>query len=118
MTEHTPPVSQPGSEPAGVKSGPVVGIPTQVAHPWKAVARTIVATVLGLVLSGGLIALAEFLVELTTGTGFEAHSAAFLGFATVLTGALTRLLASPAVQPIAERIGLGTGVEQERAARV
>lgn len=83
---------------------------TQVAHPWRATARTAAATIIALipVLAVALPILAEELgphlpVSVTAALG---------GTAVVLTAlisAVTRIMALPQMQPLLEAVGLGAG---------
>lgn len=90
------------------------GIPTQVAHPWKSVARTFVAAGVGITvawlvrtLGVDLTALSQPIIDsLTTGAWAAA------------TGLAQWLLTRPRLQSFWAAIGLGTGVEKEPEIRV
>lgn len=86
------------------------GKPTQVAHPWRAVLRTFVAAIVGVVITWlagvgiDLEALAPAITESIT-----------LGLFTLVTGVVTGVLAHPAVNEWVERFlpFLATGVHTE-----
>lgn len=88
---------------------PAPGTPTQVAHPWKSVVRTVVAAGVGVgiawlvrVLGIDLTALSQPIIDsLTTGVWLA------------VTGFVQWLLTRPRLQPVLRAIGLGTGVEKE-----
>ncbi|WP_313816330.1 hypothetical protein [Citricoccus sp.] len=88
---------------------PAPGTPTQVAHPWKAVLRTIVAAAVGValawlvrVLGIDLTALSQPIIDSLTASAWVAG-----------TGLVQWLLTRPRLQPFLQAIGLGTGVEKE-----
>ena len=84
--------------------------PTQVAHPWRAVLRTFVAAVVGVVITWlaglgiDLEALAPAITDSIT-----------LGLFTLVTGVVTGVLAHPTVNTWVERYlpWLATGVHTE-----
>ena len=87
------------------------GKPTQVVHPWRAVLRTFVAAVVGVVITWlagvgiDLEALAPAITESVT-----------LGLFTLVTGVVTGVLAHPAVNAWIEKWVpfLATGVHTEK----
>lgn len=88
---------------------PVPGTPTQVAHPWRAVVRTLVASAVGVALAWlvrsvgiDLTALSEPMVDSLTTAVWVAG-----------TGLVQWLLTRPRLQPVLAVIGLSTGVEKE-----
>ncbi|MEV4902339.1 hypothetical protein AB0K08_13480 [Citricoccus sp. NPDC055426] len=92
------------------------GTPTQVAHPAKATVRTVVQTLvavaIGVVVLGPPIIdaiLAEPLVPDELRGALLAVSAVVVA----IGGIATRIMAIPGVNRLLERIGLGTGVENE-----
>jgi len=92
-----------------------VGTPTQVAHPWKAAVRTAAAYVAGAVL---VLIVAIPVVNDVMGEylpdAWEAWLTAAAAFLGALVTLVTRLMALPQLQDFLERLGLGTGVENER----
>lgn len=85
------------------------GTPTQVAHPWKAVLRTFVASGVGVALAW---------LARTFGIDLAELDAAIVDSLTVAVwavglGVAQWLLTHPRVMPVLEAIGLGTGVEKE-----
>ena len=93
---------------------PTPGTPTQVAHPWRAAVRTIVAY-LAVVIPALVVAIPVIADQLGPYLP-EAWAAWLLGAATflaTLVGLATRLMALPQVQAALETIGLGTGVHAE-----
>lgn len=93
------------------------GAPTQVAHPIRAVVRTVVQvgipTFLTLLLVVPLI-IEAILQEPSLPDGVRAWLVGLAAAITAISGVLTRIMAIPALQPWLERIGLGTGVDEER----
>lgn len=88
---------------------PAPGTPTQVAHPWRAVVRTVVAAA---------VAAALTWLARVTGIDLLPLSGAIIdsltiAFWTVLTGLVQWLLTRPQLQPLLRAIGLGTGAEDE-----
>lgn len=90
------------------------GTPTQVAHPWKATLRTVVAYVVALVpvlviaipiITDGL---GPYLPE-----GWVAWLLGAAAFLATLVAVVTRLMAVQQVQSFLAMLGLGTGVERE-----
>lgn len=83
---------------------------TQQQHPWRAVARTVLAVLIGVGLVVPLvvtIVLEQFDVYLPA-----AAKAWLLGasaFTVALSGAVTRIIAIPAVDAWLKRIGLASG---------
>lgn len=90
-------------------------MPTQVAHPWKATVRTIVAYV---VAGAALFVVAVPIVNDQLGAylpdSWEAWLLGAVGVITAIAGALTRIMALDQAQRFLALIGLGTGVEKER----
>lgn len=93
---------------------PTTGTPTQVAHPWRAAARTAVQIIVPALV---LFVVAQPVVEDQLGgylpDGWAAWYAAATGFLTALGATAARLMALPAAQRLLEAIGLGTGVHAE-----
>lgn len=87
------------------------GTPTQVAHPWRAVARTVVAWVVGAAALAPLIYEAIVQADAASATGWAAVA---LGVA----GAVTRVAALPQVEAFLQRFlpWLATGVHVEGTA--
>ena len=85
------------------------GTPTQVAHPWKAVVRTLLAYVVG----GAVAWLAHTLGIDLTGLEPAIVDSLALGVWTLVTGLVQWLLTRPRLQPFWAALGLGTGVEKE-----
>lgn len=85
------------------------GTPTQVAHPWRAVIRTILAWVVGLLVAWLARTIGIDLTELS-----EAMTDSLtVGVWAVVTGFTQWLLTRPAVVKILEFTPLSTGVETE-----
>ena len=91
--------------------------PTQVAHPWKATARTVVAY---LVAGAALFVVAVPIINDQLGTylpdSWEAWLLGAVGAVTAVAGAITRIMALQQAQRLLAMIGLGTGVENEERA--
>lgn len=91
-----------------------VGTPTQVAHPWKATIRTVVAY---LVVVVPALIVAIPVVQDQLGAYLPESWSLWLtgaaGFLAALVGAVTRLMALHQVQALLAKVGLGTGVEKE-----
>ncbi|MGP5484684.1 hypothetical protein ACTXMZ_17065 [Brachybacterium alimentarium] len=89
-------------------------MPTQVAHPWKATVRTIVAYV---VAGAALFVVAVPIVNDQLGAylpdSWEAWLLGAVSVITAIAGALTRIMALDQAQRFLALIGLGTGVEKE-----
>lgn len=95
-------------------STPKPGTPTQVAHPWRAAVRTIVAYLV--VIVPALIVAIPVIADQLGPYLPEAWAAWLLAAATflaTLVGLATRLMALPQVQAVLETAGLGTGVHVE-----
>lgn len=92
---------------------PVPGTPTQVAHPWKAVVRTLVASGVGVALAWTARVLGIDLAGLEA----EIVNSLSLGVWALITGAVQWLLSRPKLQGFWTAIGLGTGVEKEEYGR-
>lgn len=89
------------------------GTPTQVAHPWQAVKRTVAVLIAGLMLVIGVIALA---LEVFDGRLDENLVGWLTGASTLLGLAVTflqRLMVLEQLQGFLARVGLGTGVDKE-----
>ena len=79
---------------------PIVPVPTQTSHPWKATARTVFAFVVG----GALAAPALF----TAVTNQSPEQATGAGLTALLvSAAITRLIANPFVNLWLTKVGLG-----------
>ncbi|MEE6273535.1 hypothetical protein V2J56_09270 [Georgenia sp. MJ206] len=91
---------------------PAPGTPTQVAHPWRSVLRTLVAAAVGAVLAWVVRTLGVDLTEWSQGIVDWLTGAAW----TVGTGLVQWLLTRPRLLPFWRAIGLGTGVEAEQEA--
>lgn len=84
-------------------------VPTQQAHPWRAVARTVLAVLVGLGLVVPLVVQA-----LTDQLGLyipdraKAWLVAASAFTIALSGAVTRIIAIPAVDAWLRRLGLSS----------
>lgn len=88
---------------------PAPGTPTQVAHPWKSVLRTIVASGIGVVLAW-LVRSAG--IDLTA-FGPEIINSITAGAWAAGTALFQWLLTRPSLMPFWRMVGLGTGVEKE-----
>lgn len=90
------------------------GVPTQVAHPWQATARTAVAYLLAAI---GFLAAALPILQEVMGDylppGWGAWITAAVAFLVALATLVTRLMALAKAQDFLAKIGLGTGVEKE-----
>lgn len=73
-----------------------VGAPTQARHPWRAVARTIFAVVVGLAAMAPLVYEEAAQQDAAAATGWA-------GTALAIAGAITRVLALPAVNAFLAR---------------
>lgn len=71
--------------------------PTQSRHPWRATVRTVLALVVGLAASWGLIVEAA-----GVDAGIE-----WVGTSLLISGAVTRIMALPVVNEMLTSIGLG-----------
>lgn len=92
----------------------MAGVPTQVAHPFKATLRTIVAALIALVpLLQALPPALEALADVPMPDGLSGWLLGAAGVLAVAAGAVTRLMAVPEVLALLERLGLGTGAEKE-----
>lgn len=92
------------------------GTATQVAHPNKTTFRTVVQTLLavaaGVILLGPPI-IEAILVEEMVPDNIRVALLAVSGVVVAIGGIATRIMAIPGVNRLLERIGLGTGVENE-----
>lgn len=89
-------------------------VPTQVARPWRAMWRTVLAVAVpafGLVLFAGPAVLQILAEELGAHVpeGFTAWLLAAAGILTALAGAVTRIMALPAVNAWLSRFKLDAG---------
>lgn len=91
-----------------------VGTPTQVAHPWKATARTGVAYLLAAIafLAAALPLITEHLGEYLP-PSWQAWLTGAVAFLVAVATLITRLMALAKAQDFLAKIGLGTGVEKE-----
>lgn len=93
---------------------PAAGTPTQVAHPWRAVVRTIAAY---LVVAVPALLLIIPIVQDELGPYLPESWIVWLGTTAAvlaaLVGAVTRIMAIPGVQKLLDMVGLGTGVASE-----
>lgn len=88
---------------------------TQEAHPWRATARTVAATLA--VVVPLIIASIPIITEQLGPYLPDGWSAWLIGAGAALTalvGAVTRIMALPAAQRLLEAIGLGTGDDDRR----
>lgn len=90
------------------------GVPTQVAHPWQATARTGVAYLLAAIafLAAALPILQEVMGDYLP-ESWAAWLTAAVAFLVALATLITRLMALAKAQDFLSKIGLGTGVEKE-----
>lgn len=88
---------------------PTPGTPTQVAHPWKAVLRTIIASGVGVAIAWLARTLGIDLTEWSVGIIDSITAAAWA----VGTALFQWLLTRPTLLPFWEAVGLGTGAEKE-----
>lgn len=83
-------------------------VPTQVAHPWRATARTVVALVASIAVF--LVAAIPVIIEVAGPYLPDWAGAALAGALTVLTvlvTIVTRLMQLPSAQPLLEALHLG-----------
>ena len=86
-------------------------VPTQVAHPWRAAVRTMLAVLLGV----GIVAPVAWLIvseelerqQLTLPPGVTAAVAYGLAVLAVITASITRIMAIPQVSDLLTRAGIG-----------
>ena len=86
-------------------------VPTQVAHPWRATVRTLLAVILGV----GIVAPVAWLIvreelerqQLTLPPGVVAAVAYGLAVLAVITSSITRIMAIPQVSDLLTRAGIG-----------
>lgn len=111
MTKITPPKLIVGKNyvEASVVEVPVV--PTQIAHPWKAVVRTALQTGLPAVFLAGILAILQntqqFLTELSPDSPYAIYVGGAVTFVTALSALNARIMANPAVNDLLTRFGLG-----------
>lgn len=74
---------------------------TQQTHPWRAVARTVLAYLVPLAIAAPAIVGAITAADPAAATGF-------LGGVVVASGIVTRVMAVPAVDQLLSRLGLGS----------
>ncbi len=86
------------------------GTPTQVAHPWKALVRTFVASGVGLALAW----VARTLGVDLTGLEVEIVNSLSLAVWGLVTAGVQWLLSHPKLQRFWAAVKLGTGVEKEQ----
>ena len=91
----------------------VKGQSTQVAHPWQAVKRTMTLVGLVLVLLNGFLALVVATFDAYLPPGAVAWIVGANGFIATLAVFVQRAMALEGIQPLLEKLGLGTGVEKE-----
>lgn len=72
-------------------------MPTQTTYPWRATARTVLATIISIAAVWGLIVQAAGVDETTP----------VVATTIAVAGAITRIMAIPAVNDLLTRIGLG-----------
>lgn len=90
------------------------GTPTQIAHKWQAVKRTVAVVIAALILINGIIALfLEVFGDAVAETPLAAWLAGASGLIALVTVFLQRLMVMEALQGFLAKIGLGTGVEKE-----
>lgn len=85
------------------------GIPTQVAHPWRAVVRTFVAAAVGVALAWVARTVGVDLTQWEQGITDSVTAAAWA----VGTGVVQWALSHPRLQGFLRVIGLDTGVDRE-----
>lgn len=92
----------------------VAGISTQVAHPWKATARTGVAYLLAAItfLAAALPILTEVMGDYLP-PSWQAWLTGAVAFLVAVATLVTRLMALAKAQSFLSKIGLGTGAENE-----
>ena len=86
-------------------------VPTQVAYPWRATVRTMLAVLLGV----GIVAPVAWLIvseelerqQLTLPPGVTAAVAYGLAVLAVITASITRIMAIPQVSDLLTRAGIG-----------
>ena len=86
-------------------------VPTQVAHPWRATVRTLLAVLLGV----GIVAPIAWLIvreelerqQLVLPPGVVAAVAYGLAVLAVITSSITRIMAIPQVSDLLTRAGIG-----------
>ena len=86
-------------------------VPTQVAYPWRATVRTMLAVLLGV----GIVAPVAWLIvreelerqQLTLPPGVVAAVAYGLAVLAVITSSITRIMAIPQVSDLLTRAGIG-----------
>ena len=86
-------------------------VPTQVAHPWRAAVRTMLAVILGV----GIVAPVAWLIvseelerqQLVLPPGVTAAVAYGLAVLAVITASITRIMAIPQVSDLLTRAGIG-----------
>ena len=86
-------------------------VPTQIAHPWRATMRTLLAILLGV----GIVAPVAWLIvreelerqQLTLPPGVVAAVAYGLAVLAVITSSITRVMAIPQVSDLLTRVGIG-----------
>lgn len=95
---------------------PEPGIPTQVAHPSRTILRTVTRVVVGWVIPIILVApevIEAVLVEPGIAEPIREALTWFSALCLALTALATRVMAIQRLQPLLEKIRLGTGVEAE-----
>lgn len=91
----------------------VTGRPTQLAHKARAVKRTTVVVIAALILVNAVLALFMDVFGEHLGDVHMGWVASVSGFIALLVTFLQRLLLVEAWQPLLEKLGLGTGAEDE-----
>lgn len=89
------------------------GTPTQLAHKAQAVKRTVAAVVAGLIVLNGVVALFVEVFDVYLGDVHLGWVAGASAFVAAVIAFLQRLLLVEGWMPFLEKIGLGTGVEDE-----
>lgn len=84
-----------------------VVVPTQVAHPWRATIRTIVAGVLAALIVAAVV------WALVVGADVEVSVEAVVSATILVAGAITKVMANPAVNQALEHLNLGAGPREE-----
>lgn len=91
----------------------VPGVPTQIAHKAQAVKRTLAVVVAGLIILNGVLAIFVEAFDVYLGDAHLGWIAGASAFVAAVITFLQRLILVEKWLPGLEKIGLGTGVEDE-----